>query len=592
VVVHVVISAASRSLEEDIAKLLEWAQSSRAAAVNGALLPHLIVVLNMSDSNPKSNWDTKETTAKIFREHQPALVENKIIREHKEVLERIHARIGTLEDLLKYSYSSVQFIKLPNGSDSARLSKQLEVLHQMINDKTKEAQNTKSEAKMLLCSDDLNAFFRLAFYHYATNLDKPFNFLETVFSLHPLPDELASNYYEIMKAVKAADRHSKTKRSAKEFCDAVVPAICSAIALDIYRSREGLPGTLAQIYRGNPGAEEDDWQVIPGTYLSHLKEAVTMFENCDCLCDFVSLSGEKCVNALLGHQRATHQNAAGRDIGFGPFESQFLDDLQNLMETGLYKTLGDVEKQLEKPTAIVRKGGGRDAKLNNIWAVHEANLRQLHSLVSGVVIPNTSTCSWCFRKLPAAILPCGHGVCRACMIALSVREHSTSGEDARLIRIDQCSLHTKPVEFAPFRFLLLPEWIGKRLLTLDSDGSKGKLHLHILAAIEQRLGGRIPVQRFFDMIGGSGAGGLLALGLGIGGWTTQEASAKLRELSDGLQNTQITFWDWFTNKKQSVSYQTKPWESAIKRAFGHYANTAILQTKVHKSIPLGHNISH
>ncbi|RDW86484.1 uncharacterized protein DSM5745_03126 [Aspergillus mulundensis] len=585
VVVHVVISAASRTREEDIVKLLEWAQSSRAAAVNRALLPHLIVVLNMSDPDSELNWDAKKMTAKIFKEHQPALVENKTIREHKEALERIHARIDTLEDLLKYSYSSVQFIKLPNGSNSARLSKQLQVLHQMIYDTTEEAHDIKRKAKMLLCSDDLNTFFRLGFDHYATNLDKPFSFLETIFSLHPLPNELASNYYGIMKAVKIADQHSKTKRSAKEFCDAVVPAICSAIALDVYRSREGMPGTLAQIYRGNPLSEDDDWQVIPGTYLSHLREAITLFENCDCPCDFVSPSGEKCVNALLGHQRATHQNAAGRDIGFGPFESQFVDDLQNPMEAGILEALDDVEKQLENPTAIVREGGGRDAKLNAIWAVHEANLRQLHSLVPGVVISNPSTCSWCFRKPPTAILPCGHGVCRACMIALSVHEHSTSGEDPRLIRIDQCFFHPKPVEFMPFRFLLLPEWIGKRLLTLDSDGTKSKFHLDILAAIEQRLGGSIPVQRFFDMVGGSGAGGLLALGLGIGCWTTQEAFPKLRELSDGLQRPEVTIWDWFTSKKQSVFYQTRPWEDAIKRAFGHYANTAILQTKCSLGIP-------
>ncbi|KAL4733762.1 hypothetical protein BDV11DRAFT_175386 [Aspergillus similis] len=260
-------------------------------AVNRALLPHLIVVLNMWDPSSMLNWDSEEITAKISTKHQPALVENQTLREHKEALERIHAKIDTLEDLLKQRKRRI----------------------------------SKARLKMLLCSDDLNAFFRLGPYHYATNLDKPFSFLETIFSLHPLPDGLASNYYEIMKAVQTADRHSKTKRSAREFCDAVVPAIGSAIALDIYRSREGLPGTLAQIYRGNPDAV---WQIIPGTYLSHLREAVVMFENCDCLCDFVSPSGEKCVNALLGHQRATHQNAAGRDIGFGPFESQFLDDSQ------------------------------------------------------------------------------------------------------------------------------------------------------------------------------------------------------------------------------------------------------------------------
>ncbi len=111
VIVQVTISAAARTMEESIVKLLEWAQTSQSAAVNRAALPHLIVVLNMS--NESSVWDPAQTTATVFREQQRALNENTTLAKHKKHLEGLGATINNLEDLLKYSYSSVQFIRLP-----------------------------------------------------------------------------------------------------------------------------------------------------------------------------------------------------------------------------------------------------------------------------------------------------------------------------------------------------------------------------------------------------------------------------------------------------------------------------------------------
>jgi hypothetical protein len=542
-------------------------------------MPHLIVVLNMSDPDLTRDWDPAKTTAKILDEQNRSIVENKTLKKYKDDIERMNIKINNLEDLLKCSYSSVQFIRLPDGKNSARLSKQLQLLHDMIDHTTVMAQNTKADAKMLLHSDDLNTFFRLGFDHYANNLDKPFSFLETVFSLHPLPNKLASNYYSIMRAVKAADQRSKRKRTGKEFCDVVVPTICTAIALDIQRSSEPLPGILADIYRGNPDSAGVEWEVLPGTYLSQLRDAVKMFEDHDCPCDFVSADGKKCDNRFLTHKKNFfHQSVDGKTIGFGPFHSQFQDELNMTLDTSVLETLNNVEKQLEKPTALSRQEAA-DAMLRDIWTIHESNLKELHSQVSSLDISNASVCSWCFRQFPAAILPCGHGICRACIVAVSDREGSISGGDSRLVRIDRCILHSEHVEFSLFHTLLLPEGIGRRLLTLDSDGARSTSQLYVLEAIEQRLGGRIPVQSFFDMIGGSGTGGLIALGLGLESWTVKEASSKFKGLIDSLKKTQTTLWDWFSTAKP-ITYQTEPWEDAIHRTFGGHANRRMLRTKV------------
>ena len=53
---------------------------------------------------------------------------------------------------------------------------------------------------------------------------------------------------------------------------------------------------------------------------------------------------------------------------------------------------------------------------------------------------------------------------------------------------------------------------------MDGGGVRGYLELCILEAVQQILGGKIPIQRFFDLIAGTGTGALVAIGLGLKGW--------------------------------------------------------------------------
>ncbi|KAF5721573.1 hypothetical protein FGLOB1_224 [Fusarium globosum] len=97
--------------------------------------------------------------------------------------------------------------------------------------------------------------------------------------------------------------------------------------------------------------------------------------------------------------------------------------------------------------------------------------------------------------------------------------------------------------------LMLPTNIGRRILSLDGGGSHSAIQTSILKDIENRLGGEIPIRHFFDLIGGSGTGGLLALGIGIGNWDVDESATHLFNIRSKL-------------------YLYRGLEDAIKEAFG------------------------
>jgi uncharacterized protein len=55
-----------------------------------------------------------------------------------------------------------------------------------------------------------------------------------------------------------------------------------------------------------------------------------------------------------------------------------------------------------------------------------------------------------------------------------------------------------------------------RILSIDGGGIKGAFPAAFLAAIEETLGGGLPISSYFDLIAGTSTGGIIALALGLG----------------------------------------------------------------------------
>lgn len=516
-----------RTLGERIVDILNWASASAASALNRATLPCLIVVINNADQSV--DWDPEVTKRQFFEENKHAITEDPNIRRLRESFAARDMQVETLEELLLMHYASVDFILVPHGHIRSGLSDQLRKLLTIVQNRTRESQQRKYDAGMLLPSQDQEFFFQLAFDHFVTNIDthKPFNFLAKLLQLNPMPNNLANNLSRLFRAVyKSMD--TKTKNDAVlEFLHLVAPLVSSAIALNATRSYGCLPGKLSDVFRGGLASHDDDHPDT--TYEKQVEEAIDRFCN-QSRCQFVNRSSMECSHCALsriGHNETYHhQDINGEIIGRGSFESTFVEAVRAQWRDVMLKHLDIVDESIQNLMHPLNPSGSQlppltrslRSKHDAIWDAHHRNLRELFSGLPSLAEKTARglfLCFFCLRDVPAQLLPCNHVICEHCVRAL-VHCHSFSCDnDKRLVSLRQCPLHheTKIFEPAP-QLQLKPCFSGVRVLTLDGGGVRGLIQLKLLQAVQSELGGHIPIQRFFDLIGGASTGGIIALGIG------------------------------------------------------------------------------
>jgi hypothetical protein len=182
-------------------------------------------------------------------------------------------------------------------------------------------------------------------------------------------------------------------------------------------------------------------------------------------------------------------------------------------------------------------------------------------------------------------LPCRHSICASC--ARTSGSYDRDG-DSRVIWISTCVLHQAVRDFSPpYTIHLKPKSAGYRVLTLDKGGVRGIIKLKILGAIEQRLGGKIPIQRFFDLIRGTSTGALVAIGLGIKNWRVEEFLSRFKSLCLTAfipDNRSLTLLF------RGCTYASFQLENALKQAFGGTGKIKTINARVSDCLiaKLGH----
>jgi Patatin-like phospholipase len=106
---------------------------------------------------------------------------------------------------------------------------------------------------------------------------------------------------------------------------------------------------------------------------------------------------------------------------------------------------------------------------------------------------------------------------------------------------------------------------------ITSGGIKGVAELEVLRLIEIELGGKLPIQHFFDLIVGTSTGGLIALGLGVKNWSVQECREYFVLLCDQAFTKRrgggLPLVSWLVNNYHHSKYETTSIENALKQAF-------------------------
>jgi hypothetical protein len=156
--------------------------------------------------------------------------------------------------------------------------------------------------------------------------------------------------------------------------------------------------------------------------------------------------------------------------------------------------------------------------------VHARTLNALQCYLKDT--KTNSTCLSCIVGTCGKVLGCGHAICDTCVRTFAVRSSSKSNT----FLLAGCPLcggeNRKPA------FRLTPPTAGVRALSLDGGGIKGIIPLMVLQSLENELAFLdVPLHDHFDFVAGTSAGGLIAIGLFLMGWSTTECIAKFEDIS-------------------------------------------------------------
>ena len=220
----------------------------------------------------------------------------------------------------------------------------------------------------------------------------------------------------------------------------------------------------------------------------------------------------RCVNVRAGHGSKGHQTKAGTIFHSGEYVSDFTwDAYHEEFHAAVYFRLDHLMKLLDHR---VREGESAE---NAAVAVHrEHTLLAFYgkNLKDAGIFRSHSVCLCCLFEQPEHTLPCGHILCSSCVKSFGRMKNKT------LVEIQDCPLEADSAgRYKPCTVYLRPENVGLRVLVLDSGGIRGVVQLEVLRLLEREWNGRIPIRYFFDLMVGTGTGGLTALGLGKRHWS-------------------------------------------------------------------------
>jgi hypothetical protein len=165
------------------------------------------------------------------------------------------------------------------------------------------------------------------------------------------------------------------------------------------------------------------------------------------------------------------------------------------------RTIPTLLQFLEQAVLTVKKPDRRDFLLKH-------RMLRLKSLA--VKVSSLDTCIGCLLQAPTEGHACGHSLCLSC---------SEENPDSCIICGQQSA----------WRRFSLPPNCGFRILSLDGGGIRGVVELLILKRLEALLY-NISIVKFFDLIGGTSTGGIIALALGARGLTVDEGLEMYRKL--------------------------------------------------------------
>ncbi|KAL6689739.1 acyl transferase/acyl hydrolase/lysophospholipase [Trichoderma pleuroticola] len=523
--------------KSDVLQLLvEWADASINKSVNQPLRPHVIIVLNAVEMTADDKqWKSQYGTKKLLEDYKDSVHK---LRRLKEILLTIKASspIGTTEDLLKHYYTSITVLKIPHKGCYMQIDKQLMDLHKIISDKCTDSYTVKKEIRMLLNAERLPRYVNAAYDHFTQYLDEPFDFVTEARRHLPPPQDFGGHVLNFILFMY--DQLETSKISIIGLFNRLSSPIASCIMLAAMRDKT--QGTFSSL--------------LQDTYKTPLEDAVSDFCYKWLRCSYKK-EGISCMNTQSSHEKG-HQSRKGVIFARGSYISPFqypksfefwINEIQKAIK-GLENTLHNANKD-------------EGSVIPNI---HRDIMKTFYNTVpSASNFRSQLTCVCCIGKIPEYVLPCGHIICKECVQLFGDRK----GQG--LFNVHRCPIHPTPCHWkTPMQIELKPEEAGIRILCLDGGGVRGIIELTILREIERALGDHIPIQNFFDLIVGTSAGGIIALGLGVKNWPVTKCTSYFKDFcKHAFTKRAPRVFNALNIMRGKGVYKSKTLESALESVF-------------------------
>jgi Patatin-like phospholipase len=234
----------------------------------------------------------------------------------------------------------------------------------------------------------------------------------------------------------------------------------------------------------------------------------------------------KCINVRSGHGSKGHQTRNGAIFAAGEYVSTFNFDTYGVeFQDAVYFRLFHLMSLLAVRTS---QGQSAEGAAHDIHQ-HKTLIPFYNESLRGKTRPFHchSICLGCLIDRPDHVLPCGHILCTSCVLSFGLVKSKNH------VEIQKCPLEGKDNrtgQFQPVTVFLKPDTAASRILVLDGGGIRSVIQLEILRLLEAEFKGRLSLQYFFDLIVGTGTGGIIALGLTTHGWSAEKCTYYLERI--------------------------------------------------------------
>ena len=484
-----------------LTKLLDWGAAALEKSINQPALPHCVVTLNGSHPGiDPQQWESQQATQTLLDSVNNAFDRDNGVPQFRRLADHwrgLGKEINTIRDLILCYYASFKVIRIPEGQHYTLIGQQVNKLRNTIRTDCDASHESKRYARLLTNADELNLYLQSGFDHFTTHIDVPFNFMQVSLRRNPIPRDFGGHILQLCETLSPRIP-SRDPEKTEVLFEKLSLILASCVLLDCTRFRKG------QLYK------------LFASYAHFFESAVAEYLQLHCPCSFVSPDGTRtCRLVKARHEAKGHQDergiiAAGHHIT--TLDSGFARRWMRSVETTVFELHKIFSRELERSS--LTSGDVACSEESIAFDIHVRRLNAFYrSIGPATWVRSHATCYCCLIDVPQHPLPCGHALCDKCARACGELSEST-------LLVSWCPLHRDATRWSqPKEIKYRPQGAGVRVLALDGGGIRGVVQLEILRAIEQALGGHLPVQAFFDLLVGTGTGGLIATALAKEGMT-------------------------------------------------------------------------